>query len=167
MSTHSRVNYCASPKRAIVFRLTTQNCQIMNTFATQPSAINSGSRSTALHHHRAARQGFTLVEIMIVVVIIGLLSSMAIPAFAKVRTQSRLKTVTNNLRILASASQQFMGEKGTTQAAYTDLVGTGTDYYVRSVATVAGENYTAVSVAQTATQISISSSAFGTVTYNM
>ena len=50
-----------------------------------------------------ARKGFTLVEIMIVVVIIGLLAAMAIPAFAKVRQQSRLKAVLNNVRQIANA----------------------------------------------------------------
>ncbi len=116
---------------------------------------------------QAARRAFTLVEIMIVVVIIGLLAAMAIPAFAKVRMQSRLKAVTNNLRVLGSSAQQFMSEKGTTQAAYTDLVGTGTDNYVRNVTPVAGEIYSTITVAQTTTQLSISSVAFGTVTFNM
>ena len=113
------------------------------------------------------RRAFTLVEIMIVVVIIGLLAAMAIPAFAKVRQQSRLKAVTNNLRVLGSSAQQFMSEKVTTQAAYTDLVGTGTDNYVRNISPVAGEIYSGLTIAQTTTQISISSAAFGTVTFNM
>jgi len=138
----------------------------MNTSILAQPALNAAT-SMAPCTRRSARKGFTLVEIMIVVVIIGLLASMAIPAFAKVRSQSRLKTVTSNLRQLASASQEFMGEKGTTQAAYTDLVGTGTDNYIRSVSAVSGESYSSITVAQTATQISVSSAAFGTVTYNM
>ncbi len=119
------------------------------------------------YQNSARRRGFTLVEIMIVVVIIGLLAAMAIPAFSKVRQQSRLKTVTNNLRIIGSSAQQFMGEKGVTQAGYTDLVGTGTDNYVRSVSMVVDEDYTSIVVAQTSTQISISSAGFGTVTFNL
>ena len=117
-------------------------------------------------NNKTARKGFTLVEIMIVVVIIGLLAAMAIPAFSKVRQQSRLKAVTNNLRQVSTAAQQYFLDKGVTTDAYTDLVGTGTDNYVRNISPVAGEDYTALVVNQTSTQISISSVSFGTVTYS-
>jgi type IV pilus assembly protein PilA len=113
------------------------------------------------------KKGFTLVEIMIVVVIIGLLAAMAIPAFNKVRLQSRVKAVTNNLRQLASAGQQYMLDKGVTQASYADLVGTATDNYIRSIAPVSGEDYSGITIAQTTTQISLSNAGFGTVTYNL
>jgi type IV pilus assembly protein PilA len=116
---------------------------------------------------RSRLNGFTLVEIMIVVVIIGLLAAMAIPSFNKVRTQSRLKAVTNNLRQFASAAQEYMLDKGATQASYTDIVGTFTDAYIRTITPVAGENYTSLVVQQTSTQISLSSTAIGTVTFNL
>lgn len=123
------------------------------------------------HHHYCWRKGFTkgftLVEIMIVVVIIGLLAAMAIPTFAVVRQQSRTKAVGNNLRQLATAASQFMLDKGVTQAAYTDLVGTDTDNYVHTLSPVAGEDYSSILIVQAATQVSISAITFGTVTFNM
>jgi prepilin-type N-terminal cleavage/methylation domain-containing protein len=113
-----------------------------------------------------ARKGFTLVEIMIVVVIIGLLAAMAIPAFSKVRAASRTSAVTNNLRQLFSAAQQYMLDKSSVSCSESDLVGSTTDYQLHVLTPVAGENYTTLTVGQTTTQISISSAALGTVSYS-
>jgi type IV pilus assembly protein PilA len=117
--------------------------------------------------NRMPAAGFTLVEIMIVVVIIGLLAAMAIPTFNKIRLESRRKAVTNNLRQLASGAAQYMLDKGLTQAGYTDIVGTSTDSYVRAMSPVGGESYTSFMIAQGDTQISVSSLTFGTVTYDL
>ena len=89
--------------------------------------------------HTPNKKGFTLVEIMIVVVIIGLLAAMAIPAFQKVRETSQTKAITNNLRQLASAADQYFLENGVTEVAQTELV--GTDKYVKTLNPVAGETY--------------------------
>jgi type IV pilus assembly protein PilA len=78
--------------------------------------MNMQSRST---------KGFTLVEIMIVVVIIGLLAAMAIPAFQKVRKSSLEKTVLNDARQIGAAAQQYLMEYGASSVSFDYTASTG------------------------------------------
>ncbi len=76
---------------------------------------------------------------MVVVVIIGLLAALAIPAFQKVRVASQDKAVLNNMRLLAAAADQYFTEKGTNKVGFATLV--GSSGYVKSFSIVAGETY--------------------------
>ncbi|MGA2802234.1 MAG: type II secretion system protein [Verrucomicrobiota bacterium] len=58
------------------------------------------------------KAGFTLVEIMIVVAIIGLLAAIAIPNFVRARSTAQMNACINNLRQIDSAKQQWALEKG-------------------------------------------------------
>jgi prepilin-type N-terminal cleavage/methylation domain-containing protein len=56
--------------------------------------------------------GFTLVEIMIVVAILGVLAAIGIPSFLHARTRSQATACINNLRQIETAVQQVAIEKG-------------------------------------------------------
>lgn len=87
------------------------------------------------------KTGFTLVEIMVVVVIIGLLAAAAIPAFQLVRNRSIAKVALNNCRQLSQASNQYFLEHGTTQVTSSELI--GPLQYVKKFPPAANESYSA------------------------
>ncbi|MEM7790823.1 MAG: type II secretion system protein [Verrucomicrobiota bacterium] len=91
------------------------------------------------------KRAFTLLEIMIVVTIIGLLVSIAIPAFGKIRSRSTLTMMKNDARQLSSGAEQYFLETGATEIQFSTspdgTVGSPMNLYVPKISS----NYIAVS----------------------
>jgi type IV pilus assembly protein PilA len=88
---------------------------------------------------RSYIRAFSLIEIMVVVVVIGILVTLALPAFQKVRSASQDKSVLNNARQMSAAADAYFLSSGSNYAASTQLIGASN--YVRVFDPVANERY--------------------------
>ncbi len=78
---------------------------------------------------KSMKRAFTLIEIMIVVLIIGILLAIAVPNFVRAREASRAKACVANLKQIDSAKQQWAMDNraaagGTVTGGMPTLVGT-------------------------------------------
>ena len=95
---------------------------------------------------RKTQYGFTLVEIMIVVAIIALLASIAVPNFLRARKRSEASRILEDLRVLDNATDMYAIENSKTSGMnpnFTDLkvyIKTGTVLYTTG-ADIFGDTY--------------------------
>ncbi|MEO0511103.1 MAG: type II secretion system protein [Verrucomicrobiota bacterium] len=79
------------------------------------------------------RNGFTLIEIMIVVVMIGLLAAMSMPAFQRVRHNSQNANFANDVRIFSGLIETYITEIGTyPENSAPGVIPTGFESYVKT-----------------------------------
>src|SRR5215469_10611759 len=67
------------------------------------------------------QRGFTLIELMIVVAIIGILTAIAFPLYANIQARARVAKAQADARTLASAVVVYSAHTGALPAALTDL----------------------------------------------
>ena len=70
------------------------------------------------------QQGFTLIELMIVVAIIGVLSAIAIPAYKDYVTKSEVASAVSTMKALITPLEAHIQENGTTTMAKFEDIGT-------------------------------------------
>jgi prepilin-type N-terminal cleavage/methylation domain-containing protein/prepilin-type processing-associated H-X9-DG protein len=59
------------------------------------------------HHTRLAKDGFTLIEVLVVIAIIAILAAILFPVFAKARERAKLTHCTNNMKQIGMAFQMY------------------------------------------------------------
>jgi prepilin-type N-terminal cleavage/methylation domain-containing protein len=89
-------------------------------------SIHGGHHSTGLGLMIVNRKGFTLIELLIVVVIIGILASIAIPKFANTKEKAVKASLLSDLRNLSTAQEAFFADSSHYATAYGTTIATGT-----------------------------------------
>lgn len=100
---------------------------------------------------KKSKGGFTLIEIMIVVLIIGILLAIAIPNFMRARETSRAKSCVANLKQIETAKEQWAMDNKKSDGEAVTMTDLAPDYIKHAPACPSGGNYDPIKVGTNAT----------------
>ena len=97
---------------------------------------------------KTIQKGFTLIELMIVVAIIGILVAVAIPAYQDYIARSQVSEAVSLTAGGKTPFAEYMADKGVWPSVATDVLGTTSGKYVSEISIATGSNATGTLVLQ-------------------
>lgn len=125
-----------------------------NTLVEQARTPDDGDTEVTSLKQNSRKSGFTLVELMIVVLIIGILLAVAVPQWIGARERSRRSSCVSNIRLIDHAKEQFAMETGLINGAPCTMADIYPDYIGRTMSRPechSGGNYTVGNIGETPT----------------
>jgi prepilin-type N-terminal cleavage/methylation domain-containing protein len=92
---------------------------------------------------KQANNGFTLIELLIVVVVIGILATIAIPKFSSMRTKAFVAAVTSDLKNVASQQEIYLSNQFSYASTVTVMDITITDQVTITINEATGTGWAA------------------------
>lgn len=88
------------------------------------SILNSNSKNI---RRKIKRRGFTLIELIIVIAIIGILAVIAVPKFSGILKDAKVKADISSAKVIADATYALIAKDGITKANYTTSSALGSE----------------------------------------
>ena len=107
---------------------------------------------------KSVQKGFTLIELMIVVAIIGILAAIAIPAYNDFTIRSKVTEVVNMVGVCKTSVAEFFQSRGTMPATALEAGCSSTDSLLAKAPTVAAGEIVSTAIGSLATQLTANSS---------
>ena len=107
---------------------------------------------------KKVQKGFTLIELMIVVAIIGILAAIAIPAYNDFTIRSKVTEVVNMLGVCKTSVGEFYQSRGTMPATALEAGCSSTDSLLAKAPTVAAGTIQSEAIGSLATQLTANAS---------
>lgn len=102
--------------------------------------------------HRSRKLAFTLLELIVVIVILGVLTAIAVPQFSGIKTKSAESVVLTNAQTISRHAQQLAALDGAAlSATYVDQAGEAVNGYQSATHSVTSSTTEAVALIDTST----------------
>ncbi len=89
------------------------------------------------------KKAFSFVELILVIVILGLVAAVFVPAMTKIRKDAREKAIETNVVVLIDAGKRYNIEKNTKSVDYKTLLDAN---YIKDIKSISGESYDKIKI---------------------